>query len=90
MFKIKNLKKIKKILDIKIIRNRKKDILRINSIHYLSEMFDKFHMNINKHEFIKFFMNDYNAFRSIESKNYQHKINKLMHVAIYTRSNIFL
>ena len=89
MFKIKNLRKIKKIFDIKITRNRKKRTLRINQIHYLSEMFDKFHMNIDKHEFIKFFINDYDAFRSIESKNYQHKINKLIYVAIHIRSNIF-
>ena len=96
MFKIENLKKIKKILDIKITRNRKKHTLRINQNHYLNEMFDEFHINTDKHEFIKFFMNDYNAFRSIESKNkrinsknYQHKINKLMYVANHIRSNIF-
>ena len=96
MFKIKNLKEIKKILDIKITRNRKKRTLRINQIYYLNEMFDKFHINIDKHEFIKLFINNYNVFRSIESKNerinsknYQHKMNKLIYIAIHIRSNIF-
>ena len=81
MFKIKNLKKIKKIFDIKIIRDRKKRTLRMNQFYYLSEMFDDLHKNTNKHDRTKIFMNDYDAFRSIESNderidstNYQHKI----------------
>ena len=94
-FKIKNLRKMKKILDIKIIRDRKKRIIRLNQTHYLNEMLNELHMNIDKHERTKIFMNDYDLFKltesndeRINSKKYQHKIEKLMYVVIYIRSNI--
>ena len=52
-------------------------------------------MNIDKHERTKLFMNDYDLFKSIksnneriDSKNYQHKIEKFIYVVIYIRSNI--
>lgn len=95
MFKIKNLKKIKKILDIKITRDRKKRIIRLIQIYYLNEMLNELHMNIDKHERMKFFINDYDSFKltksnneRINSKNYQHKIEKLIYIDIYIRSNI--
>ena len=94
-FKIKNLKKMKKILDIKIIRDRKRRTIRLNQTHYLSEMLNELFMNIDKHERTKIFMNDYDSLKStksnderINSKEYQHKIEKLMYVVIHTRSNI--
>ena len=86
---------MKKIFDIKIIRNRKRRIIRINQFHYLNEIFDELHMIANKHIQTTFFMNKYNFFRSTESndehinsKNYQYKIDKLMYAAIHIRSNI--
>ena len=95
MFKVKNLKKMKKILDIKIIRDRKRRTIRLNQTHYLSEMLNELHINIDKHESTKISMNDYDSFKStksnderINSKKYQHKIEKLMYVVIHTRSNI--
>ena len=95
MFKVKNLKKMKKILDIKIIRDRKRRTIRLNQTHYLSEMLNELHMNIDKHERTKISMNDYDSLRSarsdderINSKKYQHKIEKLMYVVIHTRSDI--
>ena len=51
-----------KILDIRIIRNRKKRIIRLNQIHYLNEVFDELHIIANKHKNIQFFMSKYNAF----------------------------
>ena len=52
-------------------------------------------MTADKHIQTTLFMNKYNSFRSIESdderinsKNYQHKIDKLMYTAIYIRSDI--
>ena len=87
--------KNKKIFDIKIIRDRKKQIIRLNQTHYLSEMLNELHINIDKHERTKISMNDYDSFKStksndewINSKKYQHKIEKLMYVVIHTRSNI--
>ena len=57
----------------------------MNQFYYLNEMFDDLHMNTNKHDRTKISMNDYDAFQSIESnderidsKNYQHKIDKFM------------
>ena len=95
MFKVKNLKKMKKILDIKIIRDRKRRTIRLNQTHYLSEMLNELHMNIDKHERTKISMNDYDSLKStksnderINSKKYQHKIEKFMYVVIHIRSNI--
>ena len=52
-------------------------------------------MIADKHTRTTLFINEYDFFRSVESddernnsKNYQYKIDKLMYVAIYTRSNI--
>ena len=95
MFKVKNLRKMRKIFDIRIIKNRERRTLRMNQSHYLSEVLDELHMSVNKHEKTKFSMSDYDAFRSIDfddrrinSKNYQHKIEKLMYAIMHTRSNI--
>ena len=95
IFKIKNLRKIKKIFDIKIIRDRKRRTIRMNQFYYLNEIFDELHMIADKHIQTTFFMNEYNFLRSIELndkrinlKNYQHKIDKFMYVAIHIRSNI--
>ena len=86
---------MKKILDIKITRDRKRRTIRLNQTHYLSEMLNELHMNIDKHERTKISMNDYNSFKStrsnderINSKKYQHKIEKFMYVVIHTRSDI--
>ena len=71
---------MKKILDIKITRNRRKRTFRINQSHYLFELLDELHMIIDKHESTKISMNEYDAFRFIESNDtrinsidYQHK-----------------
>ena len=52
-------------------------------------------MTADKHTQTTFFMNEYDFLRLIESdderinsKNYQHKIDKFMYVAIHIRSNI--
>ena len=53
-------------------------------------------MNANKHERIKFSINDYDILRSIEldderidSKDYQYKVEKLMWITIQTKLDIF-
>ena len=95
IFKIKNLREKKKFFIIKIIRDRKQRIIHMNQSYYLNEIFNELHMIVDKHIRITFLINEYNFLRSAESddecinsKNYQYKINKLMYVAIHTRSNI--
>ena len=94
-FKIKNLKKMNKILDFKITRNRQNWILHMNQEHYFIDVLARFNMTIDKHRFTKFFINEYNALCFVESndkrinqKNYQHAIKSIMYAAIHTRSNI--
>ena len=85
MFKIKNLKKIKKIFDIRITRNRKNRLFRINQTHYLIEILNELNIKIERHKIINIFMNDYNCIKffiffdkRINVKNYQHVIEKMM------------
>ena len=66
----------------------------MNQTHYFFELLDELHMLIDKHENAKISLNDYDAFRFVESndtrinsKNYQHKIDKLMYVVMHTRLN---
>ena len=87
---------MKKILDIRITRNRKKRILRINQSHYLSEFFNELNISTDKYKKIKISINGYDALRSIDlndrrisSKDYQYKIEKLIYAAIHTRSNFY-
>ena len=57
---------MKKILDIKITRDRKRRTIRMNQFHYLNEIFDELHMIANKHTRTTLFMNEYNFLRSVE------------------------
>jgi len=70
-FKIKNLKKIKRIFNIRIICNRKVKTLRLNQFYYINEMLDKLQMSINKSNLTKLSINEYNSFRFAKSKNKQ-------------------
>ena len=86
---------MKKILNIKIIHDRKRRTIRMNQFYYLNKIFDKLHMTADKHIQTTFFMNEYDFLRSAESndehinlKNYQHKIDKFMYAAIHIRLNI--
>ena len=63
------MKKIKKILNIKIIRDRKRRTIRMNQFYYLNEIFNELHMTVNKHIRITLFINEYNFLRSIKSNN---------------------
>ena len=95
MFKIKNLKKMKKIFDIRITRNRKNRLLRINQTHYLIKVLNELSMKAERHKIINILMNDYDCIKSLNSsderinvKNYQHVIEKMMWAAIHTRFDI--
>ena len=85
MFKIKNLKKMKKIFDIRITRNRKNRLFRMNQIHYLIEILNELNMKVERHKIINIFINDYDCIKffilfdeRINVKNYQHVIEKMM------------
>ena len=95
IFKIKNLKKINKIFDIKIIRDRQNQIFRMNQSHYFIDVFAQFNINVDKHKFTQFSMNEYKLFwfvelnnRRINQKNYKNAIKNIIYATIYTRLNI--
>ena len=86
---------MKKIFNIKIIRDRKRRIIRMNNLYYLNEIFDELHMIANKYIQTTFFMNEYDSLRltklndeHINLKSYQYKIDKFIYTVIYIRSNI--
>lgn len=96
-FKIKNLRKIKKVLNVWITRDRKRKTLRMNQTHYLSKLFNKLDIEADKHKFIKISLNEYDALcpagpedLRIDSREYQHIIESLMYAMIHTRSDIAL
>ena len=67
----------------------------MNQFHYLNKIFDELHIIADKHIRTIFFMNEYDFFRLIKSdderinsKNYQHKIDKFIYVMIHIRLNI--
>ena len=49
VFKIKNLRKLKKIFDIKIERNRANKIIKLNQIIYVKKMFQELNWKKNRH-----------------------------------------
>ena len=95
IFKVKNLREIKKILNIKIIKDRKNRLLRMNQTHYFKKILNDLKMKTERHKFIEISMNDYDAIKffffideRINVKDYQHVIDKIMYVAIHTRLDI--
>ncbi len=95
VFKVKNLRKMKRILNIQITCNRKTWILRMNQTHYLHDVLKRLNMKQDKHKVTDFSMNEYDAFRSAELKDvrinqheYQQVIESLMYAAIHTQLDI--
>ena len=60
---------MKKILNIKIIRDRKRRTICMNQIYYLSGIFNELHMTADKYIRTTLLMNEYDSFRSVESDN---------------------
>ena len=54
---------MKKILNIKIIKNRKNRLLRMNQTHYLKKILNDLKMKTERHKFIKILMNEYDAIK---------------------------
>ena len=86
---------MKKILDIRVTRDRKTKTLRLDQSHYLNEVLDRLHMLVGKHSLVKLSMNDYDSLRlaksndeRIDQRNYQHAIGNIMYAAIHTRLDI--
>jgi len=95
VFKVKNLRKMKKILDIQITCNRKTQILRMNQTHYFHDVLKRLNMRQDKHKTTDLSMNKYDALHSAELEDvrinqheYQQVIESLMYAAIHTRFNI--
>ncbi len=95
VFKVKNLREMKKILDIQITCNRKARTLRMNQTHYLHDVLERLNMRQDKHKTTDLSMNEYDALRSAELEDvrinqheYQQVIESLMYAAIHTRLDI--
>ena len=95
-FKVKNLRKMQKILDIWIICNHKRWTLCMNQTHYVEKMLQDFHMGTDKHKCTEISLNRYDAFCSagsndqrIDQRQYQQTIESLMYAAIHMHLNIF-
>ena len=76
---------MKKILDIRITRNRKNRLFRMNQIYYLIEILNELSMKTERHKIINIFMNDYDCIKffnffneRINVKNYQHVVKKMI------------
>ena len=64
VFKIKNLREMKKIFDIRITRNRKNRLFRINQTHYLIEVLNELSMKVERHKITNILINGYNFIKS--------------------------
>ena len=96
VFKVKNLKKMQKILDIWIIHNHKRWTLCMNQIHYVEKMLQDLHMGTDKHKCTEISLNEYDALHSagsndqrIDQRQYQQAIGSLMYAVIHTHPDIF-
>ena len=67
IFKIKNLREMKKILGINITCNRKVRTLCMNQSHYLNNVLEQLDMRSDKHCSTKLLMNSYASLYSAES-----------------------
>ena len=92
-FRMKNMKRIIFILNIRIKRNTDKKLIVINQIIYIKKFFHEYEMK-NVHSMI-IFINDYlslissNAIEArIDQRKYQKKIDNFMYAMIAIRSNI--
>ena len=96
VFKIKNLRELKKNFDIKIERNRANKIIKLNQIIYVKKILQRLNWKKNRHRNkINVLMNEYDNIsqidlnkESIDKIEYVRMIEKLMHIMMYTRSNI--
>jgi len=62
MFKVKNLRKTQKILDIQVIHNHKMRTLHLNQTHYMNKILKNLYMQFNKHRVISISFNKYDIF----------------------------
>ena len=76
IFKVKDLGEIKRILGIRITRDRKRRILRIDQTYYLSEVLDDLYMSADKHYLTALPICGYQALRpsGLEDKRIDPKV----------------
>jgi len=65
VFKVKNLKKMKKILDIQVTYNHKWRTLHLNQIHYVNKILKNLYIQFNKHRAIIISLNKYDVLCSV-------------------------
>ncbi len=65
VFKVKNLKKTQKILNIQVIHNCKMRTLCLNQTHYVNKILKNLYIQFNKHRVINISFNKYNVLHSV-------------------------
>lgn len=95
VFKIKDLDEMKKILGIRITRDRKARTLCMDQFQYIEDVLERLHMRADTHKPISLPLNGYDALRPagpdddrIDHKLYQKGIGSVMYAAIHTRPDI--
>jgi len=95
MFKVKNLRKTQKILDIQVTHNCKMRTLHLNQTHYMDKVLKNLHMQPDKHRATSISLNKYDALhltgptdQRIDQRQYQQAIKSLMYAAIHTQPDI--
>ena len=63
LFKVKNLGEIKKILSVKVTRNRSKRIIRMDQTSYLKIVLERIEMEYDKHKPTELPINGYSSLR---------------------------
>ena len=88
---IKDLGEVSKVLGIRVTRDRKNRILRMDQTHYLKDVMERTHMSVDKHRPTEIPMNGYDSLRPagkadkcIDQKEYQQIVGSLMYAAIHT------
>jgi len=66
VFKVKNLRKIQKILNIQVIHNCKMRTLCLNQTHYINKILKNLHMQSDKHRVISISFNKYDVLCSAD------------------------
>ena len=84
-----------KVLGIRVTRDRKNRILRMDQTHYLKDVMERTHMSADKHRPTEIPMNGYDSLRPagkddkrIDQREYQQIVRSLMYAAIHTRPDI--
>jgi hypothetical protein len=96
-FKIKELKNVQKILNIRVTKDRKRRTVYLNQTQYIRKFLHEFHITEPISKPVRTPVNGNSAFRKIrvtnqlaDQKDYQRRIGSIMFAIVYSRPNIYL